>query len=175
MGLVCESHVRFIAPEGSRVAPVAPAWPLKVRNRVTSILQSIVFSTHRHIRRILIALDPVSYSRSLRPLKHLVLSLALALMSGPVIAESSRGAATPRNSASPSLIIDKTSHDFGEVFSGEELMQVFNVQNVGDAPLELSERPILIPRTASLATRGLFEIRTSGAALAAVSRRAAPS
>jgi hypothetical protein len=37
----------------------------------------------------------------------------------------------------PWLSIDKTEHNFGEVFAGEELEHVFTVRNTGTAPLEL--------------------------------------
>jgi hypothetical protein len=41
---------------------------------------------------------------------------------------------------SPDLIIDSVRRDFGDVFAGEELEQVFVIRNAGDAPLELAEK-----------------------------------
>jgi hypothetical protein len=38
--------------------------------------------------------------------------------------------------------MDATVRDYGEVFAGEELEHVFWVRNIGDAPLELSEKKL---------------------------------
>jgi len=35
-----------------------------------------------------------------------------------------------------------TSRNFGDIFAGEEIDQVFMVSNLGDAPLELSEKKL---------------------------------
>ncbi|HXG63614.1 MAG TPA: hypothetical protein VNO70_00815 [Blastocatellia bacterium] len=60
-------------------------------------------------------------------------------------AESESRAGTPRaHAASPELSLDKTRHDFGDVFAGEELTAAFQVTNRGDAPLRLSETPLPI-------------------------------
>ena len=40
----------------------------------------------------------------------------------------------------PKVVVNKTDHNFGEVFAGEELMAVFGISNVGSAPLELSDK-----------------------------------
>lgn len=47
---------------------------------------------------------------------------------------------TGAQTSAPVLNIDKTQHDFGEVFVGEELVHVFSVRNEGSAPLELSQK-----------------------------------
>lgn len=53
----------------------------------------------------------------------------------------------------PQLVIDKTRHDFGEVFTGEQLSQVFLARNVGSSPLELSATPILPARPVGASLR----------------------
>lgn len=40
----------------------------------------------------------------------------------------------------PELVIESTKRDFGDVFAGEELVQVFMIRNAGSVPLELAER-----------------------------------
>jgi hypothetical protein len=42
----------------------------------------------------------------------------------------------------PEILVEKTRHDFGEIFAGEELSCSFLVRNVGLTPLELSERKL---------------------------------
>ncbi|PYP88286.1 MAG: hypothetical protein DMF61_06750 [Blastocatellia bacterium AA13] len=52
----------------------------------------------------------------------------------------SNTALAQKNSKPSSRIqIDKTRHDFGEVFAGEVLTCIFNVRNMGGGTLELSE------------------------------------
>jgi HYDIN/CFA65/VesB-like, Ig-like domain len=46
------------------------------------------------------------------------------------------------SNASPELVIDSTRRDFGEVFVGEEIDQVFTVRNVGTSPLELGIKTV---------------------------------
>jgi hypothetical protein len=40
----------------------------------------------------------------------------------------------------PELVIESTKRDFGDVFAGEELVQVFPIRNTGSVPLELAEK-----------------------------------
>lgn len=44
----------------------------------------------------------------------------------------------------PQAIVDSLVHDFGNIFKGEVLNHVFRINNIGDAPLELSETRKLI-------------------------------
>ncbi|HSB10685.1 MAG TPA: hypothetical protein VLM38_14450 [Blastocatellia bacterium] len=43
----------------------------------------------------------------------------------------------------PEVAMEKTTRDFGDVFSGEELEQNFPVRNAGTKPLELSQKSAL--------------------------------
>jgi hypothetical protein len=68
----------------------------------------------------------------------------------------------------PKFEIDKTLYDFGEVFAGEEIVVIFSVTNRGNAPLELSDKPLLVTRPAvSLYRRSpddySLPLRTAGA------------
>jgi hypothetical protein len=47
--------------------------------------------------------------------------------------------------------MERTRRDFGEVFIGEELSQVFTVRNVGTAPLELANKTLAAQSQASRA------------------------
>lgn len=49
--------------------------------------------------------------------------------------------------------MEGTRKDFGEVFVGEELDQVFTVRNVGTAPLELANKPLAAQSSAHLIGR----------------------
>jgi hypothetical protein len=61
--------------------------------------------------------------------------------------EGAGGQSEPKGaSLLPEFVIDKTLHDFGEVFAGEEVYSVFTVTNAGNAPLELSDKPLLATR-----------------------------
>lgn len=73
----------------------------------------------------------------------------------------------------PVLVIDSTKRDFGDVFAGEELMQVFSVRNDGAVPLELAEKSTTT-RSSLPSSQGLIKtVSFNPAALAA--SRAAPS
>jgi len=64
--------------------------------------------------------------------------LAIALTAVSFVSSNSQLAA-----GAPQLVLDKARHEFGEVFAGEDLSHVFWVRNIGTAPLELSETPLL--------------------------------
>lgn len=44
--------------------------------------------------------------------------------------------------STPELKLTKNTHDFGEIFVGEEVIYTFFMQNTGNAPLSVSETPI---------------------------------
>ena len=65
------------------------------------------------------------------------LFVGLALLIAASIASPVHG-----SDASPELVIENTRRDYGEVFVGEELDQIFTVRNVGTSPLELGVKPL---------------------------------
>jgi hypothetical protein len=83
-------------------------------------------------------------SRFINGFIHIRLAPAL-LCAGLILLLLPSGSIAARRSqkALPRLVIDSTKKDFGEVYAGEELEHVFTVRNEGDAPLELSQTPLL--------------------------------
>jgi hypothetical protein len=75
-----------------------------------------------------------------------IVALYLAAMPGLAASAEQKGAEQKSARPLPEFVIDKTLQDFGEVFAGEELYSIFNVKNVGNAPLELSDKPLLVTR-----------------------------
>ena len=104
-----------------------------------------------------------------------MLSLLLLLLIAGLCA-GARADSQPRLDA-PEVVMDTTKRDFGEVFAGEELEQIFLVRNAGTKPLELSQKSTLTtgsaaqprPAVASALARSQYLIR------AVAARRAAPS
>ncbi len=80
--------------------------------------------------------------------KGVLLIIALYLSALPVAAAQRGQAGAEQKGARslPEFVIDKTHHDFGEVFAGEEIQSLFLVNNMGNAPLELSDKPLLATR-----------------------------
>ncbi|MFP5265441.1 MAG: hypothetical protein ACLGJB_26440 [Blastocatellia bacterium] len=79
----------------------------------------------------------------------MIIAIGATLLAAPSSASPAGTSVT-----SPELAIDMTRRDFGEVFVGEELDQIFTVRNVGTAPLELANkalaaRPDAPPRPAA--------------------------
>ena len=83
----------------------------------------------------------------------------------------------------PELLIDSTRRDFGDVFAGELLEQVFVVHNAGSAPLELADKSVTT-QSSLLASPDLIKTVSSGRGeyfdnyllpVRAVAKRAAPS
>jgi len=103
-----------------------------------------------------------------RQSKRALVIVALYLAAVPGLAASAKQKGAEQKSARPlpEFVIDKTLHDFGEVFAGEELYSIFNITNVGNAPLELSDKPLLVTRpSVSLYRRspGLASLQLSAA------------
>ena len=80
--------------------------------------------------------------------KGVLLIIALYLSVLPVAAAKpgQAGAGEKGARSLPEFVIDKTLQDFGEVFAGEQLYGIFTVTNAGNAPLELSDKPLLVTR-----------------------------
>jgi hypothetical protein len=83
----------------------------------------------------------------------------------------------------PELLIDSTRRDFGDVFAGELLEQVFVVRNDGSAPLELANKSVTT-QSSLLASPDLIKAVSFGPSeyfdnyllpVRAVAKRAAPS
>jgi hypothetical protein len=73
------------------------------------------------------------------------LLISSALVSTMLLASSAsavRRTIQNQNQALPVLDINKTEHNFGDVFVGEEVIARFTVRNLGAAPLLLSETRI---------------------------------
>jgi hypothetical protein len=83
----------------------------------------------------------------------------------------------------PEFVIDGTRRDFGDVFAGEELVQVFGIRNAGRKPLELAEKSVttgsIFPAPRDLIKTGSFnrgELSDDHfLPVAVAARRAAPS
>ena len=81
--------------------------------------------------------------------KRVLLIIALCLSAALPVAAAQRGqtgAGQNGTRSLPEFVIDKTLYDFGEVFAGEEVQGLFTVKNNGNAPLELSDKPLLATR-----------------------------
>jgi hypothetical protein len=91
--------------------------------------------------RSLLSRPPALASQLLILVTAVVLLAAATMASSATAAPTSLGfSPSPGFNTSPQLVIDGTRRDFGEVFIGEELEQVFTVRNVGTAPLELANK-----------------------------------
>ena len=101
--------------------------------------------------------------------------LAVMLVTSSSLVLLSSTEARLQRSAPPALVLDKTRHDFGEVFAGEDLTHAFWVRNVGTSPLEMSDRPLLTtqPKKASMQER--FDAMAAKPVAAMWARSAAPS
>lgn len=97
------------------------------------------------------------------------LIFVIAFIVGPFYLAYSQ--ATQPAADAPRLVIERTRHNFGDVFTGEILSIVFRVRNLGTRQLELSEHPILTPRRVSAPASELAPTK----AVLISPRRAAPS
>jgi hypothetical protein len=70
-------------------------------------------------------------------------SILVLLCSMVVASSASSGPSQNPDQALPVFEINKTEHNFGEVFFGEDLVIGFTVRNLGAAPLQLAESPIV--------------------------------
>jgi hypothetical protein len=77
--------------------------------------------------------------------------------------------------ASAQLELDRTIHNFGDVFTGEILSTSFRVRNLGTKALELSEHPILAPRRVAARESDGEMLALMAKASLSTPRRAAPS
>lgn len=77
--------------------------------------------------------------------------------------------------SSPQLAIDRTRHNFGEVFTGEIISTSFRVRNLGTKALELSDRPLLVPTRAEARRSESGILASIAKASLNTPRRAAPS
>jgi hypothetical protein len=57
--------------------------------------------------------------------------------------DSASYARTSYQSETPYVVMDTNRRDFGDVFAGEELMQIFYVRNAGSKQLELAQKSTL--------------------------------
>lgn len=108
--------------------------------------------------------------------RPLLIILAASCLAAPLV---SIALATPRGA--PLVFMNLTRRDFGDVFAGEEIEQVFPVRNDGDAPLEMDNKSLTGQTAPShlnrLARASAFQAGgTNGLALMpATLRLAAPS
>jgi len=116
-----------------------------------------------------------SYSSlALRVPKRALIFTTLLAASVVLLVPAARGFADE-----PVLGIDATERDFGDVYRGELLEQVFMVRNDGTAPLTLAEKSLTGQADRSRETRvAVARLRAFNEALMPVAlftRRAAPS
>jgi hypothetical protein len=84
---------------------------------------------------------PHSCSRQARS-RRLAAHVLTIIVGIALLTASSSASPANKSGASPELVIDSTRRDFGDVFVGEELDQIFTVRNVGTAPLELANKTL---------------------------------
>ena len=68
--------------------------------------------------------------------------VSLALLLSFAFSLASSAASLPYQDA-PAVVMDTTTRNFGDVFAGEELEQIFLVRNAGTKPLELAQKSTL--------------------------------
>ena len=111
--------------------------------------------------------------------KRFALSLFFVTLAACMLPVSNASA----QAGAPELLIDGTRRDFGDVFAGEIIEQVFVVRNVGSAPLELANKSVAT-QSSLLARPELIKAVSFGRReyfdnyllpVRAVAKRAAPS
>ena len=108
--------------------------------------------------------------------RRLLVVLAATCLAAPFIPIA---LAAPQSA--PLVFMTMTRRDFGDVFAGEDLEQVFSIRNDGDAPLEIDNKSLTGQSAPALPNRlaqaGAFQAghARSHALVPATLRRAAPS
>src|SRR5436853_2117564 len=108
--------------------------------------------------------------------RRLLVVLAATCLAAPFIPIA---LAAPQSA--PLVFMTLTRRDFGDVFAGEDLEQVFSIRNDGDAPLELDHKALTGQAVPSLSNRlaraSAFQAGNvrSQALMPATMRLAAPS
>lgn len=118
----------------------------------------------------------LNYSRTLDCARRLLVVWAMACLAAPTLCLAQ---AAPRST--PLVYMGLTRRDFGDVFAGETLEQVFPVRNDGNGTLEMEEK-VLTGQSAPAPSSGLVRagaFRAGGAPgralVAAAMRLAAPT
>lgn len=93
--------------------------------------------THKNLK-----LERLSCARRQARSSWLALHVLTLVLGIALLTATSSASSANRSHASPELVIDSTRRDFGEVFIGEELDQIFTVRNIGTAPLELANKTL---------------------------------
>jgi hypothetical protein len=77
--------------------------------------------------------------------KTLLAARGILVLLFSMVSASSASSGPSQNPAQalPVFEINKTEHNFGDVFFGEDLVIGFTVRNLGAAPLQLAENPIV--------------------------------
>ena len=74
----------------------------------------------------------------------LAIGMSLTLLLAFIFpATTARAQAQKSSQALPIFDVNLTEYNFGEVFVGEELLKIFTARNLGAAPLQLAESPIV--------------------------------
>jgi hypothetical protein len=117
-----------------------------------------------------------NHPRTPKRARPLLVVLAATCLAAPLV---SIALAAPQKA--PLVFMNLTRRDFGDVFAGEEIEQVFPVRNDGDAPLEMDNKPLTgqaVPSpTNRLVRANAFQAGSviRSALMPAAMRRAAPS
>lgn len=81
----------------------------------------------------------------LQPFKSLLVTANIfaLLVSSIALVSTARGQSQNTSKPLPVFDVNKTEQDFGDIYLGESTAAIFTVRNLGAAPLELSENPIV--------------------------------
>jgi hypothetical protein len=87
------------------------------------------------------------HRRTPKRARHLLVVLA-ACLAAPFVP-----IALAATQSAPLVFMNLTRRDFGDVFAGEDIEQVFSVRNDGDAPLEIENKSLTGQSAPSLPNR----------------------